>query len=263
MKALITGSRGTVGSVLCQRLQATGGTAIGWDRERGTPGDWESTRRHVHEVLPEAIFHLALPSVPTGRENEGWLVNEKWTADLSALASEASIPFIYVSTVMVFTNKAIGPFTPDSTPDETEGYGHAKRRGEEAAFASGATARVARIGWQIGRAPGTNNMVHYLDKQFRETGEVTASSRWLPATSFLEDTADALLRIGQLPPGLYHVDSNERWNFHQIVVALNDLLGNPWKVRETEDFTYDQRMTDSRPQTASLATRLSVPPSPC
>jgi len=251
MKALVTGSNGTVGSVLCQRIRSNGGTAIGWDRHVAPPGDDSAARALVESAAPEAIFHVALPSVSTGMENEGWIVNEKWTADIARLAAERGIPVVYTSTVMVYTNNAKGPFTPDKEPDETEGYGNSKRRGELAALAVNPASRIARLGWQIGQRAGNNNMIDFLEKQFAEKGEITAGTRWMPGTSFLEDTADALIAIAGLPPGTYHIGSNHRWSFFQLVSALNTVHGNRWKIRATDDFVYDQRLLDDR---------LSVPP---
>ena len=258
MKVLVTGSRGAVGTVLCERIREQGGSAIGWDRTAAPPGDGDAAQRLVGEAMPDAIIHVALPSQPTGIDNEGWLVNEKWTADIARIGGIHRIPVVYVSTVMVFTNHAKGPFRPDSVPDETEGYGHSKLRGEQAACEANPDVRVARLGWQIGRAPGSNNMVHYLEKQFTEGGEIAASTKWLPATSFLEDTGDALFRIAKLPPGTYLIDSNTRWNFFEIVTAVNKLHGNRWKVRATEDFVYDQRMIDPRPAVPGLDARLEL-----
>lgn len=256
MNALITGARGTVGSVLCQRIAHHGGTARGWDRGETPPGDADAARRLLDRLAPTVVFHTALPSQPTGIENEGWLVNEKWTADIAALAGERSIPMVYVSTVMVYKNTARGPFRPDTVPDETEGYGAFKLQGERAARAANPRAHVVRLGWQIGSTPTGNNMVAHLDQQFRQNGEVTASTGFIPATSFLEDTADALITAAEQEPGTYLINSNPGYNLHQIASALNQLRGNPWKIRASEDFTQDQRMEDPRLGVRSLEERL-------
>jgi dTDP-4-dehydrorhamnose reductase len=260
MKSIVTGARGTVGSVLCRRIAESGSTAVGWDRSEAPPGNSDAARRLFDRVQPEAVYHVALPSVSTGIDNEGWLVNEKWTADIGALALERGIPFLYISTVMVYTSTAQGPFRPDTPPDETEGYGYSKLLGEQAARAANPDVRVARFGWQIGDKPEGNNMIYYLDKQFRETGEITASTRWLPATSFIEDTADSLIRIAGMAPGTYHIDGNRGWNFFEIVTALNLARGGHWKVRPTDDFSQVQCMTDPRPSTAPLSRRLALRP---
>ena len=258
MKAIVTGSCGTVGRVLCQNIADSGGTAIGWDRGRVTPGDREAAGEFITESKPAAIFHLALPSQPTGIENEGWLVNEKWTADLASIAAEQSIPFVYCSTVMVFSNRAKGPFTPEMEPDETEGYGYSKLQGERAARDANSASRIVRIGWQIGTERGSNNMIDFLECQAEEQGEIKASTQWLPATSCLEDTALGLMQVAQADPGTYHLNSNDRWNFYEIVVALNQVHGQRWRVVATEDFVYDQRLQDPRIEISRLEQRLPL-----
>ncbi|MBX3727798.1 MAG: sugar nucleotide-binding protein [Candidatus Sumerlaeia bacterium] len=254
--ALITGCGGTVGSVLAAAVRARGGTPIAWDRALAPPGDTDAARRLVEQHAPTVLFHTALPSRPTGAENEGWLVNEKWTADLAAIALQRAIPFVFTSSVMVFSNRMPGPLTPDKEPDETEGYGHFKRCGELSALAANPDARIARLGWQIGAGPGSNNMIDFLEKQSADSGAIRASTRWLPGTSFLEDTAEALLEVAALPPGCYHVGGNTRWNFHEIVCALNARHGGRWRVEPTEDFVCDQRLLDSRLRLRPLEDRL-------
>lgn len=258
MKALVTGARGTVGSVLCEHLAAAGWEVEAWDRQAAPPGDTEATRTLVRRLAPTVVFHAALPSQPTGMDNEGWIVNEKWTADIAAAARDALAAMVYVSTVMVFSNRARGPFAPDAEPDEHEGYGHSKLLGERAARSANPDVRVARLGWQIGRGPGGNNMIEHLDRQMREQGSVGASTRWLPATSHVDDTADALISIASMPPGVYHINANTRWNFHEIVLAINNQRGNPWVVRANEDFVYDQRMIDPRVVVPALDARLPL-----
>ena len=260
MKALVTGAGGTVGGALCARLRAQGIEPVGWDRGRAMPGDFDAARALFDAAAPDVVFNLAMPSRPTGVDNEGWIVNEKWTGDIGRIAAERGVAMVHASTVMVWTNRAVGPFTPDSPPpDETEGYGHSKLMSEHAARSANPDARVVRLGWQIGEGPGGNNMVDNLERQMAEKGEVAASTRWMPATSFLPDTADALIEAWRRPPGTYLIDSNTRWNFHEIVMALNRLHGGRWNVRATEDFTYDQRMTDGRLAVATLDRRLELP----
>ncbi|HNB54817.1 MAG TPA: sugar nucleotide-binding protein, partial [Anaerolineales bacterium] len=205
-------------------------------------------------TAPEVVFHLATVSQPTGRENEGWAVNVEWTAELARLTSEMGARFVFTSSVMVFTDDAKGPFTPDTPPDARAGYGYEKWMGEERALAYPNTV-VARIGWQIGDAPGTNNMIDFFHTQ-GQRGPIGASTRWYPACSFSADTAAALFRLSQGEPGRYLLDSNEKWTFYEIALALNALHGNAWQVVPNEAFVYDQRMIDPRAGMPSLKVRL-------
>lgn len=256
MKAIITGMNGTIGTALAQTLKEQGHEVLGWDREAVPMHDYWRMESFVRDQAPDVLFHLAIPSKPTGVENEGWMVNYQWTSELAWICKILDVKFIFVSTVMVFTPQNPGPFSPQSTPDALEGYGYEKRMAEERAFYQNPGARVVRLGWQIGKTAGSNNMVDFLNQKMESEGIVSASTRWLPACSFLEDTASILAGMPQRDPGLYHFDSNEKWSFYQIVFALNKLHGNPWKIVPSENFVFDQRMEDERLPKISLKDRL-------
>lgn len=257
MKILVTGSRGTVGRALVRQLAAQQHEVVAWSREQAAPDDPAAQERYLHAVAPDAVYHLAVPSQGTGRADEGRLVNVEWTERLARLTADRGLPFIYSSTVMVFTDHAPGPFTTESAPDATSGYGGEKREGEQRAQAANPRTRIARLGWQIGEHDGSNNMVNHLENQMKEHSVIKASERWLPACSFLEDTAAGLVRLIELPPDLYLLSSNEHWNFYDIVEALNHQRGCRWNVQATQDFVYDQRMLDPRPGLPSLSARLT------
>jgi dTDP-4-dehydrorhamnose reductase len=258
MKALITGSSGTIGRALARHLADLHHTVVPWSRDQAPPDDPNAVERFLDAVAPEVVYHLAVPSRGTGRANEGRLVNVEWTDRLAQLTAVRNLPFIFTSTVMVFTDHARGPFTPDSEPDAGDGYGGEKREAEERARAANPLTRIARLGWQIGEADGSNNMVNHVESQMKEHGVIRASSRWMTACSFLDDTAAGLARLPDLAPDLYLFDSNRHWSFLQIVEALNHLRGEKWNVQATEDFVFDQRMIDPRPGLPSLSARLPL-----
>ncbi|MGF1571530.1 MAG: sugar nucleotide-binding protein [Sumerlaeia bacterium] len=259
LTALITGATGTVGTVLSQHICNQGGTVHAWNRALHSPGDFDAARWLLDQHQPNAVFHLALPSKPQGLENESWVINEHWTGQLAFLAAERGIAFVYCSTAMVFTNQAEGPFTVETIPDETTGYGFGKLLGERAALSANSNARVARLGWQIAGSRGGNNMLEHLEEQQQNNGVIHASTRWLPATSLLQDTAEAFIQIAQhQDSGIFHVNSNSRWNFYEIACALNQLHGNRWVVQPNEDFVYDQRLLDDRLTIAQLEERLPL-----
>lgn len=247
MKALVTGAGGTVGKALCDYLIQNQHEVVAWDRQAAVPGDTQAGVRLFNQVQPDVIFHLALPSQPAGLPDEGTVVNEKWTADLASLAAQHGRPLVYSSTVMVYNPQKPGPYYPEDEPNETEGYGWGKLLGEKAAReAAPDHVRIARLGWQIGNEAGSNNMMDFLEKEHAEKGVISASTRWLPATSLLSATASALVYISGLPAGTYLVNSNQKWNFYQIVCALKRRHNRPWNVEASDKFVYDQRMLDPR-----------------
>ena len=256
MNVLITGANGTLGRVLHATLSAKRHTVSTWDRNRVPIDSYQAIEDHLRQVSPDVVFHLAIASQSTGRANEGWLVNYEWPSEMAWAARTLGVPIVFTSSVMVFTDNARGPFLPDSEPDAESGYGFEKRRAERRVLSQNPLARVARLGWQIGSAPGTNNMVDYLDRTARTEGRIRASTRWMPACSFLEDTALVLARLLDQPPGLYQIDSNRGWNFFEIATALRERLAADWVVEPSEDFVYDQRMLDERLRVPPLRDRL-------
>jgi dTDP-4-dehydrorhamnose reductase len=256
MKAIVTGANGTVGSRLCEDLRRHGVEVVCWDRGSVPVDDYWAMERFVRSVAPDVLFHLAIASRSTGRPNESWLINYEWTSELAWITRQLGVRFVFSSTAMVFSDNARGPFTVDSEPEASEGYGYEKRRAEERVFHQNPEARVARLGWQIDDRPSGNNMLAALETQMREKGRVEASTRWLPACSFLDDTVRALQALAWAEPGLYLLDSNERWSYYEIVRALNERHGGSWNVEPTEHFVFDQRMMDDRVVLPSLKARL-------
>ncbi len=249
MKLLVTGLRGTVGRALARQL--AGHDVVGWDRTQVAIDRWDAIDGHVAAVAPDAVINLAIASQPTGRPNESWLVNHDWPSELAWSCRQRGIRFIHASSVMVFSPHAVGPFTLDHAPDATEGYGYEKRAAEARVLHQDPDAIVVRLGWQIGDAPGSNNMIDFFDRQLREHGRIAASSRFLPACSFLDDTAAAIARALTAPPGLYQIDGNEHHTLFDIARAL---ARGP--VVETTDVVQDQRMLDVRLGVAPLRHRL-------
>jgi len=253
---LVTGRSGTVGRALVSRLEREGVRVVGWDRHAVPIDRYDAMARFVEDTAPDALVHLAIASSPTGRDNEGWLVNHEWPSELAWITRQLGVRFVHASTVMVFSGSATGPFTVDSAPDATEGYGGEKRRAEQRVAYQNPEATIARLGWQIGDGPGSNNMIDFFDRETAAHGRVAASTRWRPACSFLDATADALARLLGAAPGLYLLDSNTRWTFHEIARALSAHHGDRWPVIAVDTPTQDQRMLDPRVGMAPLSARL-------
>jgi dTDP-4-dehydrorhamnose reductase len=254
LKAIITGGRGTVGSALASFLSARGNQVVLWDRNVVPIDCYQPMEDFVRRERPDVLFHLAIASQSTGKTNESWLVNYEWTSELAWITRQLGVRFVFTSSVMVFSDKAKGPFTLESVPDAPEGYGYEKRVAEQRVFHQNPNAIVVRLGWQIGDAPGSNNMIDYFEKH----KAIKASPKWLPACSFVRDTAPTLASLATAEPGLYMMDANKKWSFFEIASALNKTHGNRWKIEANDEFVYDQRMIDSRvvvpPLNATLVT---------
>ncbi|URA10823.1 sugar nucleotide-binding protein [Thermospira aquatica] len=247
MRILVTGLRGTVGQALQNYLHSLKHEVYGWPREEIPIDNYLAMESYIQEIAPDVLFHLAAPSKPTGKPNENWLVHYEWSSELAWITHRFGIRFLYTSTVQVFSDTAKGPFTIQSEPDNNYGYGYEKRMAEQRILYQNPQAFIARLGWQIGYTTEGNHMAAYLEQKNQKEGKIFASTRWLPAASFLEDTVKALWEIVEKhPPGIYLLDSNRGWNFYQIATALKKLLRKKWTIIPDENFVYDQRMIDDR-----------------
>ena len=82
MRAIITGSSGTIGTALRRALHDAGSETVAWDRRQVPIDDYDAMRGFVGDVRPDAIFHLAAASQPAQPESRGsWYVQTLPTAE--------------------------------------------------------------------------------------------------------------------------------------------------------------------------------------
>jgi dTDP-4-dehydrorhamnose reductase len=249
-----------------RRLEGLGASVTTWDRRENSPLSPVDGTNYVRELQPQIIFHLAVASEATNAVDEARKINRDWPVWLAAVAEEIGAKLVFTSTAMVFSSDADGPFRLDSPPNSPDGYGYEKRCAEREIAQKSPNAVTVRLGWQIDDALGSNNMLDNLARQVKDTGKIRASTRWLPACSWLTDTVDVLASLANQPGGLYMVDANEGWTFHAIATALADRRGEGWTVEPTDSFVHDQRLLDPRITIPSLREHLSalrdIPPAP-
>jgi dTDP-4-dehydrorhamnose reductase len=257
---LITGAGGTLGRAMMKAVQAAGDEALAWPRalldplESATHADWIAAQR------VDAVVHLAIASQPTGADDEGRRINVDWPQALAGIAAQLGLPLVFTSTVMVYDAAADGPYTLASPPMPRNDYGAQKLLAEHGLLLRHPMGvRVARLGWQIDptRDDG-NQMVAHAHQCMRTHGQVEASTLWRPACSFVDDTAQALLRLADQAPGVYLFDSNHGGlSFDRVLQGLSDVHGFGWNVVAHEGYRHDQRMVDPRSGLPSLGALLS------
>ncbi|MEL7367533.1 MAG: sugar nucleotide-binding protein [Myxococcota bacterium] len=253
MRYVVTGASGTVGRALTRFLTARNDEVIRWDRKRVSTSDYGEMEAFLKTVRPDRVVHLAF-AADASSDEEAWPIDVEWVHELAWACRTLRIPWVHVSTVLVFAPWQNGPFRADSVPEAPDGYGARKKEGERRARRQDPNARIVRLGWQIGE--GGNQMAKWLaDRSDRAIG---ASTTWMPACSFLDVTAPALVRAFDLPPGCYQVDSNRGWSFYEIASALVEHLQKPWTVEPDQSFTQDQRLFDPWLEVPSLADRLTL-----
>ena len=235
MRILVTGMSGTVAPRFAQRARSAGHDVTPWVRSEVSPDDSGACQQFLDSQHPDAIVHAAFGA-------------ESWAGQLAGYARDRGIPFVFTSTTMVFAPRPDGPYTISSPRTATDEYGSYKIRCEDAVWEANPDAMVARLGYQIDPDGVGNNMVAHTDAQQAADGIVRASTRWIPACAFLDDTAAALLSLVTDPePGLHHLDANAHtaWTHASILRHLAAALERPWRIVESDEPDHDQRLIDS------------------
>lgn len=219
MKAMITGLNGTVAPAIDHTIKEAGHDVIGWNRAIVSTDNLGTIRQFLQQEQPDWFFHVA-----TGSPD--WAA---WTAQVCA---EEGVKFLFTSSVSVFSAKQTGPFTVDIVPEPDDDYGRYKFECEQRIQKANPKAIIARLGWQIGTTVGGNHMFDYLSRTFATERQITASTKWFPACSFLPDTAVSLTQLmaQDFSAGIYHLDGNPGLPFYEIVVGLQQMHHMSWHI---------------------------------
>ena len=259
-KVILTGSHGTIGKVLHQKLIQQGYIVETWDRTKVPIDNYALMEAYIKKIKPAYILHLAaITSFDPEQRKDSWQVNYEWTSELAWICKKLSVKFIFTSTGMVFSEKQQGPYDINTIPEEDYGYGHEKRLAETRIFHQNSEAVVLRLGWQIAEE-GRNSILTWLENTASKVEIMSTSASWFPSCSFVDDTADIIIASTLYQPGIYMVNSNTKWTFYEIAFALKKLYNKDWKIAPVKSTLRDRRMVDERVWIPDLKNKLTYLP---
>lgn len=250
MPTLITGISGTVAPVLADELTRRGHRCIPWTRADTPIDSPDAVRAFIAQHDPDWICHIA-----TGPPD--------WAGWIAECCADSGIGLLWAGSVSVFGDRHTPPFTIDMPPDATDDYGRYKIDCERRILAANPRAIVARLGWQIGPAPGSNTMTDYLARQAAAgAGRIEASRRWIPSCAMLGHSAAAMADlIERHQPGIYHLEGNRAGlSLFDIAARLAAARGEAWTIIPTDTPIRDNRMADPRITMGQVADALTSAP---
>lgn len=233
-KVFITGITGTVAPYIKQELENN--DYVVFDKHfHINDNDFMKVSKYLNKIKPSVILHLALGPIA-------------YSKMLASYAKENDILFLYVSTVSVFEDNNGGPYTINDKIHVKNEYGKYKYENELAIIDIKHDAFIVRIGWQISEIgdASSNNMFHFIKEQSHQ-GVIKVSDKFYPSTSFLVDTAKAVVDIlMHKKPDLYLVNSNEDMSLYDIIKKLNIEYNLNLKVEIDDSFARNDIMIDPR-----------------
>jgi dTDP-4-dehydrorhamnose reductase len=167
----------------------------------------------------KAVVFLAAVSSMGEAERDparAFRLNAEWPAEVASYCSSAEVPFLYVSTDLVFGGRPPSRgqrYTESDTPSPVGVYGESKLRGEQLVMAANPEALIVRLpllfGGSFGRGLGPEDGLIAAVK----AGErpLLFSDEWRTALD-VRDAARALVFLSENPErrGTLHVAGEER-----------------------------------------------------
>jgi dTDP-4-dehydrorhamnose reductase len=213
---LIAGAEGQLGTALQMLGPSRGFQTFAPDEgafDITSPESVEESVAAFARVYPEgAVLNAAAyTNVDKAEEDatRAFLVNQYGAALLAETAASWSLPYVHISTDMVFDGKKMGSYNELDEPNPLNVYGSSKMAGEWAVVVADPRALIVRTAWTFG--PGGNNFVNKILEQSEQTDKIQVVTDEVGSPTYTMDLADALLRLIDIgATGLMHV-TNSGW----------------------------------------------------
>lgn len=223
MRILITGKSGQLAQALLARLPG----AVGVGRPEVDIADAASVQAALDAHRPELVFHCAAMTDVDGAARDpqaAYRANGLGTQTMALAAARAGAALVYLSTNEVFDGTQRTPYTEFDTPNPINPYGWSKRAGEW--FVQNLTRRfyLVRTSWVTGS--GGRNFVHRLLQLADERGRLRVVTDEVANPTFVEDLADALVRLVATGHyGIYHLTNAGYCSRYDYALKILELSG--------------------------------------
>lgn len=242
----MTGLNGTLAPVFRMILEEKGIDVVGWDRALVSPSDSQQCLSFIESSGVDTVCHLAMGDAV-------------WAENLAKICKLLDLQLLFTSTAMVFDSSLQGPYEISTPCNAVDDYGMGKVACEKVITQTNPDALICRIGWQIDWQAKGNNMLEALHKMQAQAGVIAASQKWIPATSFMQDTCECFIALLRLSAnGIYHIDSNQHdaLSFYDIVSRLKEMKEFKWNLNVDNSYAHDQRLNESRIEIPNISNRL-------
>ncbi|PLX37547.1 MAG: dTDP-4-dehydrorhamnose reductase [Hyphomicrobiales bacterium] len=223
-------------------------------------------------LIVNAAAYTAVDKAESERE-AAFAVNATGAGKLAALATEAGLPIIHLSTDYVFDGEKSTPYCEDDATNPRSVYGASKLAGEAAVAAANPRHIILRTAWV--HSPFGSNFVKTMLRLGRERDRLRVVADQIGSPTYAGDLANAILHIATKTPasgwheslaGIYHAAGASETSWHglaqTVFATAHEIDGRPMPSVEaiaTIDYpTAAERPANSRLDCTKLARTFGI-----
>lgn len=228
MIIFVTGSKGQLGSELCETLKAQNHKVIAHDKDTLDIVDYRQVLGAILEEKPEIIINTAAYTNVDACEKDyagAYAVNVLGAMNIARAAQAINAKVLHISTDFVFDGSKETPYFEYDATNPLSAYGKTKLAGEWAVRNECKQHFIVRTSWLYGK--NGNNFVKTMIKLGKSNKEVSVVIDQIGAPTYVPDLVDAICRVITLDNyGTYHFSNSGQcsWNaFAKLIFRYMDM----------------------------------------
>lgn len=224
---LITGSKGQLGTELCQLLEEQQIEYIGTDSSELDITKENDVTDFIEKNKPTVIFHCAAYTAVDKAEDEGKelnrLVNVAGTRNIAKAAKNVGAKLVYISTDYVFDGELYdGEYSPEDKTNPINEYGRAKLLGEAAVKEEMEDSNyyIIRTSWVFGQFG--NNFVFTMKRLASTMDRLTIVNDQYGRPTWTRTLAEFMLYVieNEAPFGVYHLSNDDSCTWFEFAKEI-------------------------------------------
>ena len=230
MRILITGSSGTLGTVLATKFKADGFEIYAMTRTTMDVTDERQVRAVFLQLKPDIVFHLAAETDVDRCEkqkNHAYLTNVIGTRNICDACCETGATLVFMSSAAIFDGTKLTPYREEDPPNPVNYYGETKLKGENIILSKLDRHFIIRTGWLIDGSRRDKKFVGQILRLMESKKELFVVSDTRGSPLFTFDFAATILELIRTKLyGVYHyvnAGTCSRMDLAKEIIELLDL----------------------------------------
>ncbi|HBY58154.1 MAG TPA: dTDP-4-dehydrorhamnose reductase [Candidatus Atribacteria bacterium] len=240
MTVLITGSKGMLGSDLCQYLTSyTMHNIIPTSRKDMDITKWEEVWNAIKKNQPDLIIHTAAEANADLCEEDphhAFLTNTMSTQFIATSCRNLNIPLVFISTCGLFNGKKDSPYTEYDPLKPLTVYAKSKTKAEEAVRAIWGSHFIIRPGWLFGgNIEHRKNFVAKIYSEAKGKDELVSAADRFGSPTYTIDLARKIIEVVEMGVyGTYHIANFGMCSRFEYVSEIVKCIGLNIKIKPVD-----------------------------